>query len=39
MIRKKTLGLMAVIVLILIIAVPVVAAEKTFQMDIPGCGD
>jgi len=36
MIGKKVLGLAAVFVL-LVIAAPVTAAEKTIQLNIPGC--
>ncbi len=37
MIGKKVFGLMAVLMLLLVLATPVTAAEKTLQMDIPGC--
>jgi len=37
MIRNKVLGLTAVFVLLLVIAAPVTAAEKTIQLNIPGC--
>jgi hypothetical protein len=37
MIGNKVLGLAAVFVLLLVIAVPVTAAEKTIQLNIPGC--
>jgi hypothetical protein len=37
MIGKTVLGLVAVVALLLVIAAPVTAAEKTIQMNIPGC--
>jgi hypothetical protein len=37
MIGKKVLGLAAVFVVLLVIAAPVTAAEKTIQLNIPGC--
>lgn len=37
MIGKKVLGLTAVFVLLLMIATPVTAAEKTILLNIPGC--
>ncbi len=37
MIGKKVFGLVAVFVLLLVIGAPVVAAEKTIQLNIPGC--
>jgi hypothetical protein len=33
----KVLGLMAVLMLLLILATPVTAADKTIQLSIPGC--
>jgi hypothetical protein len=39
MIGKKVLGLVAAFVLLLVIASPVVADEKTIQLNIPGCSD
>lgn len=35
---KKVFGLMPVLMLLLVLAAPVAAAEKTLQVDIPGCG-
>jgi hypothetical protein len=37
MIGNKVLGLAAVFVLLLVIAAPVTAAEKTIQLNSPGC--
>jgi hypothetical protein len=37
MIGKKTIGLMVVLALLVVSAAPVVAAGKTFQLNIPGC--
>jgi hypothetical protein len=37
MIGKKSIGLAAVFVLLMVIAVPVIAAEKTIQLNSPGC--
>jgi hypothetical protein len=37
MIGKKVIGLAAVFVLLLVIAFPVAAAEKTIQLNSPGC--
>ncbi|MBA4421597.1 MAG: hypothetical protein C0390_00695 [Syntrophus sp. (in: bacteria)] len=37
MIGKKLFGLAAVFLLLLVIAAPVTAAEKTIQLNIPGC--
>ncbi len=38
MIGNKVLGLAAIVfVLLLVIAAPVTAAEKTIQLNIPGC--
>lgn len=37
MIGNKSIGLAAVFVLIMAIAVPVTAAEKTIQLNSPGC--
>jgi hypothetical protein len=37
MIGKKTLGLMVVLALLLMIAEPVAAAERTFHLDNPSC--
>jgi hypothetical protein len=37
MIGKKVLGLMAVLMLLLILATPVAAADKTIRIGIPGC--
>jgi len=39
MIGKKALGLLVVLALLLVIAEPVAAAERTFQLNIPGCSD
>jgi hypothetical protein len=38
MIGKKALGLAAVFVVLLVIAAPVAAEEKTIHLNIPGCG-
>ncbi len=37
MIGKKRLGLAAVLLLLLVMATPALAAEKTIQLNIPGC--
>lgn len=37
MIGNKVIGIVAVFALLLIITVPVTAAEKTFELNIPGC--
>ena len=37
MMGEKVLGLMAVLMLLLILATPVAAADKTIQLSIPGC--
>jgi hypothetical protein len=37
MIGNKSIGLAAVFVLLIVIAVPVVAAEKTIRLNSPGC--
>jgi len=37
MIGNKVIGLAAVFVLLLVIVVPVTAAEKTIQLNSPGC--
>ncbi len=37
MIGNKIVGLAAVFALLLIIAAPVAAAEKTIELNIPGC--
>jgi hypothetical protein len=37
MMGKKVLGLMAVLMLLLILATPLTAADKTIQLSIPGC--
>jgi hypothetical protein len=37
MIGKKTLGLIVVLALLIAAALPAAAAEKTFQLNIPGC--
>ena len=34
---EKVLGLMAILMLLLILATPVTAADKTIQLTIPGC--
>jgi hypothetical protein len=37
MIGKKALGLIVVLALLVAVALPAAAAEKTFQLNIPGC--
>jgi hypothetical protein len=37
MIRRRTLGLIGVVVAFLILAWPLAAAERTYRFDIPGC--
>ena len=37
MMGKKVLGLMVVLMLLLVLATPVTAADKTIQLSIPGC--
>ena len=37
MIGKRILGLIGGLLLFLVLAAPLAAAEKTFQFDIPGC--
>ena len=39
MIGNKVMGLAAVFALLLIIAMPVTAAEQTIELNIPGCND
>jgi hypothetical protein len=39
MITNKVIGLAAVFVLLLVVAAPVAAAEKTIELNIPGCND
>lgn len=39
MIKKRFMALAALFMLFLVIAVPVTAAEKTFELNIPGCND
>ena len=37
MIGKTTLGLIGAALMLLMLAAPLAAAEKTYQFDIPGC--
>ncbi len=37
MIGKRSLGLIGALLMVLVLAAPLAAAEKTFQFDIPGC--
>jgi|MudIll2142460700_1097286.scaffolds.fasta_scaffold49763_2 hypothetical protein len=37
MIGKRTLGLIGAALMLLALAAPLAAAEKTYQFDIPGC--
>ena len=37
MMGKKVFGLMAVLMLLLILATPLTAADKTIRLSIPGC--
>jgi hypothetical protein len=37
MIGKRALGLIAAALMLLVLAAPLAAAEKTFQFEIPGC--
>jgi hypothetical protein len=37
MIRRRTLGLIGVAVALLVMVVPLAAAERTYRFDIPGC--
>jgi len=39
MIGNKVIGLAAVFALLLVIAAPVTAAEKTIHLNSPGCND
>jgi hypothetical protein len=39
MIGNRVIGLAAVFALLLIIAAPVAAAEKTIELNIPGCNE
>ena len=37
MMRRRTIGLVGAVLLILAAAAPLAAAERTFQFDVPGC--
>jgi hypothetical protein len=37
MIGKRALGLFGAALMLLVLAAPLAAAEKTFRFDIPGC--
>jgi hypothetical protein len=39
MIEKKVIGLAVLFMMLFVIAAPVAAAEKTIQLNIPGCSD
>jgi hypothetical protein len=37
MIGKRILGLLGALLMVLVLAAPLAAAEKTYQFDIPAC--
>ena len=37
MMRKRIIGLIGAALMLLVLAAPLAAAEKTYQFDIPGC--